>query len=328
MKNQNRETFRESVFDRDNKCVVLSCDKEATDAHHLIERRLWIKSKEKGGYLVDNGVSLCNFHHQLAERNILSPQVLRMWAGLPTVLPSQFNVNKDYNKWGEEMNMPARMFVKYPSTSYLSFSENIIAKRVTSNPIADNNNFVGFPIVITMKMDGSNVVMTDHHVAARNGYDARHKSFDYIKAIHASIKHLIPENIQVFGEWLYAKHSIHYSEDVPLKSYLQIFGVYDNQKRLFLGWGSVESYAKLLGYPTTPYIDIMTFSDKYVFAATVTQIAKENISQGNEGVVVRSVYPFHYSQFETYLAKYVRPNHVQTNKHWQNQRITRNVLER
>ena len=292
----------------------------------MIERKLWKDEKEREGYLIDNGVSVCEYHHKLAERNVICPQVFRMWLNLPTVLPTQLDSNKDYNKWGEEMKKPTRKIVKYPSTSYLPFSENIIAKKATSNPISKNSDFVGLPLVISMKMDGSNVILTNHHVAARNGYDARHKSFDFLKSIHAKIRCLIPENIQIFGEWLYAKHSIHYKEDIALKSYLQIFGVYDVQKRLFLGWQDVEQYSKIIGYPTVPVIDIKEFNDKYMFINTITRIAKEEISKGNEGVVIRSIYPFHHNQFATYLSKYVRPNHVQTNKHWQNQRIVKNEL--
>jgi len=311
MKNTDREYFRNAVFRRDNyKCVVPSCQKEAKDAHHLLERKLWINKEQKEGYLIDNGVSVCEEHHKLAERNVICPQVFRMWLNLPTVLPIQLNGNKDYNKWGEEMKMPNRHFVKYPSTAYLPFSENIIAKRVTSNPISDIDIFINIPIVITMKMDGSNVVLTDHHVAARNGYDARHKSFDYLKAIHSEKQSLIPKHIQIFAEWLYAKHSIHYTGETALKSYLQIFGVYDSRKRLFLGWDDVRKYSRIIGYPTVPVIDIKEFSDKYIFTNTITKIAKEKIAEGNEGLVIRSIYPFHYSQFAIYLSKYVRPNHV------------------
>lgn len=322
MKNENREIFRNAVFRRDNyRCVVPSCNKEAIDAHHLVERKLWI-GKQKEGYLVDNGVSVCEEHHKLAEKNVLCPQVFRMWLNLPIVQPEYFDDEEDYNKWGETFVLPNRESAKYPSTSYLPFSENIIAKRVTSNPIANLNDFIGHPIVITMKMDGSNVVMTNHHVAARNGYDAVHKSFDYLKAIHASLMHLIPDDIEIFGEWLYAKHSIRYTN---LSSLLQIFGVYDIKRRVFLGWDDVKKYSKLIGYPTTEVIDTKTFDNIHILTSEITRIAKRKISEGNEGVVIRSIYPFHFGQFPTYVAKYVRPNHVQTNVHWQNQKIVRNL---
>lgn len=61
-----REEFREAVFSRDKyRCV--HCRAEAVDAHHLLERRLW----PDGGYIPDNGVSLCGDCHLLAEQTLL-----------------------------------------------------------------------------------------------------------------------------------------------------------------------------------------------------------------------------------------------------------------
>ena len=103
MKNQNRSKFREAVFKRDNhKCIVKTCSKDAVDAHHLIERRLWKEPFEHGGYIVDNGVSLCSLHHIEAEKNIILPKALRECAGIKkVVLPSGFDKTKEYNKWGK-----------------------------------------------------------------------------------------------------------------------------------------------------------------------------------------------------------------------------------
>ncbi|GAH14488.1 unnamed protein product, partial [marine sediment metagenome] len=148
MKDQNRESFRNSVFKRDNHiCVVRFCNEKADDAHHLIERRLWKGEKEKGGYLVDNGVSLCNEHHKLAEKCVLSPQVLRTFANIDKkVLPVQFNGNSDYDKWGNVMKPLKRVYlyedaVKYPSTSYFDFSPNLEQAR-ESNPKIDIENLI------------------------------------------------------------------------------------------------------------------------------------------------------------------------------------------
>lgn len=323
MINNKREEFRNKVFERDSyKCIIPNCNQSAKDAHHLMERRMWIDESELEGYFLDNGVSLCENHHKLAERNILCPQVLRTYANITAhVLPKQFAIGKEYDKWGKDLKMPNRLWIKYPSTPYLPFSETATA------PIANIDDFIGYPIVITMKMDGSNIVLTDHHIAARNGRSAEHRSFDELKSIHASIKHLIPSYLQIFGEWLYAKHSIHYTGNNALNSYLQIFGAYNNQKRIFLGWDEVEKWSSIIGYPTAPVIGKMTFDNKYRFINDITEIAKRRIQIGNEGIVIRSIYPFHYGQFGTYTAKYVRPNHVQTDIHWKNQKITKNELE-
>ena len=58
-----RLKFKKEVFDRDGyKCVF--CDKDAIDAHHITDRN----EMPNGGYVKDNGISLCSEHHKLAEK--------------------------------------------------------------------------------------------------------------------------------------------------------------------------------------------------------------------------------------------------------------------
>lgn len=62
-KQQIREKFRNAVFTRDNfKCVF--CDDRSIDAHHITDRN----EMPNGGYVVENGISLCAKHHKMAEK--------------------------------------------------------------------------------------------------------------------------------------------------------------------------------------------------------------------------------------------------------------------
>lgn len=63
-KKQIRKDFRDAVFGRDgHKCVF--CDKtENLDAHHITDRTLM----PNGGYVKENGISVCEDHHLLAEQ--------------------------------------------------------------------------------------------------------------------------------------------------------------------------------------------------------------------------------------------------------------------
>lgn len=58
-----RQKFRDDVFGRDgHKCVF--CDiTENLDAHHITDRSLM----PNGGYVKENGISLCEQHHLDAE---------------------------------------------------------------------------------------------------------------------------------------------------------------------------------------------------------------------------------------------------------------------
>jgi hypothetical protein len=59
----------------------------------------------------------------------------------------------------------------------------------------------------------------------------------------------------------------------------------------------------------------------------VKKIAKEVIARGGEGIVIRTTMGFNYDNFNRCVAKYVRPNHVQTDDHWSQSEIMKNKLK-
>lgn len=96
MKLLTRDEFKQQVFKRDNgECV--RCSKPAVDAHHILDRKLWVD----GGYYLDNGVSVCNDCHLLCEATIISVEEIRRLAGITTkIVPPGFDLNGWYDKWG------------------------------------------------------------------------------------------------------------------------------------------------------------------------------------------------------------------------------------
>jgi hypothetical protein len=231
---------------------------------------------------------------------------------------------------------PTRARIKYPSTPYLPFSPGYDPNDIN---LPDLKPFLNMPLVVTVKMDGSNTCLSRELVAARNGSHADHESFDMLKAMHKSgIAERIPEGVQVFGEWLYAKHSIYYSGDLAVSALFQPFGVYHQATEMFGGWTDVESIAKRMGLPTTPVLlKDEVFTQEWLLQSKLSDLAETAIEHGHEGIVVRTMYPFPYGSFEGYetsngktawrvasIAKYVRANHVQTDDHWSQQAIVKN----
>ncbi len=250
-----RDDFRNGVFKRDKfSCCVTGCNEKAQDAHHIIERRLWRTPQEFGGYFLSNGASVCGYHHQYgAELCTLQPQVLRKLCNIKDVkLPNDFDKNKSYDKWGVTIKKPTRTHIKYPSTPFLPSSPGNEENDINLTSLEP---FVNQPLVVTVKMDGANVCISKSNgVCARNGETASHPSFSLLKEMFANQYAAILEphdNIQIFGEWLFTKHSIHYAQDIALKSYFQIFAVYDRETETFYGWDSVERWAEMLHVPTT-----------------------------------------------------------------------------
>jgi len=214
------------------------------------------------------------------------------------------------------------MSPKYPRTFHLPYSPGGTSD---DRRLTDTRSLIGRPLVITEKMDGSNVSMERQGCFARSHASApNHPSFDAFKASHAAVKHLIPEGVQVFGEWLYALHSIGYQ---ALPSYFQVFGVRANG--LWASWAEVELWAQELGTVTAPLlVGPRCFENQNDLQDCVEQLVRKPSACGGEreGCVVRLAGEFADQDFGTSVAKWVRKDHVNTDDHWSTQEIVKNRL--
>ena len=212
--------------------------------------------------------------------------------------------------------------VKYPKTRYLSFSPSKDNTDVRETGLFDLNNFISKDLIITTKMDGSNLQMSQGKLAARNGKYANHKSFDLAKVLYNEIYYKIPKDIIIFGEWLYAKHSIHYTK---LISYFQVFAIYDKFNSIYLSWQDVEQLSNSLSLNTVQKLYSIKSNSLPELEQLITQYGENYINQGGEGIVIRNSDSF--SDFNSNVAKYVRKNHVTTDEHWTQQKLIRNILK-
>lgn len=182
-------------------------------------------------------------------------------------------------------------------------------------------------IIITEKVDGSNVCLEHDAVYARSHAKApKHPSFDALKALHAQVKSRIPEGIQIFGEWCYAKHSIEYTS---LPNYLLLFGVRDlDLKGHWNAWELVEDWAEQLEVATVPLLGKFSVATESQLKKVTDRFTTAPSALGGvrEGVVVRVAGSFGDSEFSTSVAKWVRKDHVSTSDHWSHQEIARNKL--
>lgn len=302
-----RDTFRESVFNRDgHKCVI--CGKEAVDVHHIIDRSCF----KDGGYYYYNGVSLCSEHHMDAEKGIIGCKTLREKAGIKyVVLPDGGNHEHDYDKWGKQI--PDGNRKKYPHTYHVEWSENIGGDDKVQH---DLSYLIGKQIVITEKMDGENTNMYREYIHARSLDSNNHPSRNWVKGLWGSIRYDIPEDWRICGENLYAKHSIFYEE---LPSYFMVFNIW-NENNVCLSWDDTVDWCTLIGIEHVPVIYRGIFD-----VDVIKNIKVDPIKQ--EGFVVRLADTFHFDDFSKYMVKFVRKGHVQTDEHWMSQPIVPNKLK-
>jgi len=200
---------------------------------------------------------------------------------------------------------------KYPRTYHLPWSPGSTNDDKISK---DVNYLLCKEIVITEKLDGSNscikkdgVYGRSHAVFTTNPWDVE------LKKLHSIIGNYLDDETYVFGESLYAVHSIEYTN---LDSYFYIFGVRDNN--IWIPWQQVEEYSYLLDIPTVPVLFKGVVSSVKELKSLVDDLVSKQSELGGEieGVVVRSAGMFHNDDFAENVMKWVRKDHVQTDEHW------------
>jgi hypothetical protein len=334
-----RDAFREAVFARDGyKCVF--CGAPAKDAHHIIERRLW----PDGGYYLENGASVCEDHHLACERTIWSVEDVRHHAGITkVVVPPHLYDDHVYDKWGNPVLEDGRRakgelfydesvqkalreggvldrftpYVKYPRTHHLPWSPGI---HDDDRVLADLSAFEGRTVVVTEKLDGENTTCyADGHVHARSIDSRGGEDRAWVKKfLIENVCFNLPNDWRLCGENVWAKHSIHYDD---LLSYFYGFSLWDERNNC-LSWNDTITYFAVLSVMIPEVLWQGVWNESRIRA-----IGNELDTELCEGYVVRVVDGFSYGQFKTHVAKWVRPGHVQTTKHWRaGQRFTPNRL--
>lgn len=335
-----RDAFREGVFERDgHKCVF--CDKPAVDAHHILERRLFTGS-QLGGYFLSNGASVCGEHHMACEMTLISVEDVREACGItkPTI-PDHLYDDHIYDKWGNciltnGQRMMGELFLDESVQKILKqggvlgdFTEYVKQQRtfhMTSSPgihdddkaLQNMDSFEGEEVVLSVKMDGENAAMYPRYIHARSIDGRSHPSRDWVKQFHSTIAYNIPEGFRIYGENVYAKHSIAYND---LETYFYGFHIWD--RLTCLSWDETLEYFELIGITPVRVLYRGIYDEKAIAAA----IATLDLSK-DEGAVLRKVRAFSYAEYRYSVCKWVRSGHVQTNKHWMyGQRVEPNLLK-
>ena len=214
---------------------------------------------------------------------------------------------------------------KYNRTFHLPWSKGCTND---DKMAASVESLIGIPILITEKIDGSNVCMEHKNCFSRSHAGLpTHASFDQFKALHASLKQHINDGLQIFGEWVLARHSIEYLE---LPGYFLLFGLRDLELNEWCSWDDVEMWARVLGIPTVPILFRGQVSSEKDLKELTESFMKQPSACGGirEGVVVRVAREFADKDFASSIMKNVRANHVDPNNdHWLHQAIIKNKLK-
>lgn len=188
-------------------------------------------------------------------------------------------------------------------------------------------------VVHTEKMDGENTCLNSIGVFARShAAPTRHVWSEWLKPIQQSIlSDLKSEELDIFGENMYAKHAIEY---LDIEKHFYVFGMRKNG--MWLSWEEVKFIADLFDMETAPELGIWTPSDytKEDYQKGIEDIvsqpstfrsihaAGDEIGQPctMEGLVTRNINEFPATDRgginQNHVFKWVRKDHVKTDAHW------------
>lgn len=214
---------------------------------------------------------------------------------------------------------------KYGRTYHYDFSPGTTSDdRINRDWREDVKRFE--TLLHTEKLDGENTCLSPLGVFARShAAPTLHPWADHLKIRHSlMVNDLKENNLEIFGENLYAIHSIVYPR---LEHHFYVFGIRVFDK--WLSWEETKWYASFFDLPCVPELSFQSTADTDSIKQKVLELSSEpsvfGSQQNNtnpildctrEGVVSRNIEEYAVDQFSKNVFKFVRKNHVQTDIHW------------
>jgi len=231
-------------------------------------------------------------------------------------------------------------FVKYPRTPHLFGSTGTDDDRHLSRK--ESEAFIRDPsLVVEEKLDGTNVgihfATSGRMVLQCRGHEIRagmHPQYDLFKqwtvAKRPVLEAMLENRCILFGEWLYAKHSVHYRN---LPHYFFEFDVYDKQAGSFLDLKTRLTMLDGTGIRTVPVIHQGALkADRLpdLIRASTFDGLFENPTTGKPDNLMEGLYlRTEANGTVTGRAKFVRIDFVEKVKqseHWQHRTLVPNLL--
>jgi hypothetical protein len=176
-------------------------------------------------------------------------------------------------------------------------------------------------VVVLDKLDGENCTFyrDGFHFRSLDSNTARHNSQAWAARYWAEMAHNIPEGVRVCGEYLYAKHSIHYHK---LPGYFLVHSIWFGE--FSWAWDLTKIKAREWGFLTVPQLYAGDFSE---VGLKKFQTTENSFGDEREGYVVRVYSGINLKNYKYSVAKWVRAGHVQTDQHWSKLPLVKNKLE-
>ena len=231
-------------------------------------------------------------------------------------------------------------FIKYPRTPHLFGSKGTdddkhLGRKESEAFIAD------LSLIVEEKIDGTNVgihfISRGRMVLQCRGHEiteGMHPQYDLFKqwtsVKRPALEAMLGARFILYGEWLYAKHSVHYRK---LPHYFFEFDIYDKDAGQFLALESRLALLEGTGIHTVPVIhrgaatadELRSLIGPSAFGSAFDNPLTGQMDHWMEGLYLRT----EAEGRVTGRAKMVRPEFVEKVKqseHWQHQAMVPNEL--
>jgi hypothetical protein len=231
-------------------------------------------------------------------------------------------------------------FTKYPRTPHLFGSRGTdddkdLGQQESLDFITDAS------LIVEEKLDGTNVgihfTSAGRMVLQCRGHEittGMHAQYDLFKqwtmGKRQVLEAVLEDKLLLFGEWLYARHSVHYRR---LPHYFFEFDIYDKQKQVFLDLATRLELLGQTGIHTVPIIhhgpatadELRSLIGPSRFDSQFENPVTGRTDNLMEGLYLRT----ETKGRVTGRAKFVRPEFVEKVKqseHWQHQAVVPNLL--
>jgi hypothetical protein len=186
------------------------------------------------------------------------------------------------------------------------------------------NDFQYIPrIVHTEKLDGENNCLSRYGVFARS--HATPTTSPWTQQLRQQWELMKNDlgDYEIFGENLYAIHSIEYRK---LPAHFFVFGI--RQSDYWLSWEETQFIAQLFDLPVVNVLGeaTMPISQQGFEADILAKVTQPSVFDSHdvatqkpctiEGIVSRSTAEYPVEAFAANVLKYVRKGHVKTDEHW------------
>ncbi len=178
-------------------------------------------------------------------------------------------------------------------------------------------------LIHTEKLDGENNCLSKLGVFARSHAAPTTSPWtESLRRFWQLVKHGLGD-LEIFGENLYAIHSIEYRK---LENHFYVFGIREHNQ--WLSWEETQFYATMLDLPTVPIVRTeMISNEKQLFEAGMLMLVNgpgafdpydvyDQRAATMEGIVSRNANSYAVNAFAQNVFKYVRKGHVKTDAHW------------